>query len=221
MAGGVALVYCAAGGKRFAAIAVAAGYRYGAQLPGTTHHPLWFADQNWRKPNRLRYMAELARLRPVVATVTDLERDDQLAAVLDEAEEAAQWVERVVIIPKAQGIIERLPRRVGGRDVVLGYSVPTRFSGTPVPAWDFAGWPVHLLGGGPQPQMRLARYLNVVSADGNAATAAAKQGRWYNARRDRWQGGPGCPEIPAGPDMPYRAFERSCDEILMAWRSMT
>lgn len=211
----VELIYCAAGGKRFAQIAVEAGFRYGAQLPGTTHWPLYFADQNWKRPNRGRYMAELARLRPVMATVTDLERPDQLATVLNEAEEAAQYVERVLIIPKYPGAVDGIPRRIGSADVVLAYSVPTRYGATPVPAWEFSGWPVHLLGGNPQNQLRLARYLDVVSADGNAATGAARRGVYWSARTGCWVTRD--PALPLGPDLPYRAFARSCAEIMQAW----
>lgn len=84
------LIYCAAGNARFAQIAIDAGFLYGAQLPGTTYHPIWFADQNWKKPDRTKYMAALAEHRPHMASVLDLERADQLDEVLSWAEEAAQ-----------------------------------------------------------------------------------------------------------------------------------
>lgn len=212
------LVFCRGGNRRMTEISLAAGYRYGAQLPDTIYYPPWFVDQNWRAPDRARYMRALAEHRPALATVLDWERDDQLPEVLDWAEEASQHAGRVVIIPKVQGGIERLPRRVGGADVVLGYSVPTRYGGTPLPAWEFAGWPIHLLGGSPQAQMHTWQHLTgvaeVVSADGSGTATAAMHGVYWRAggwvTRD--------PDLPKGTDLPYRAFERSCREVVAAWR---
>lgn len=225
-----ALIYSAGGNRRFMRIAVDAGFLYGAQLPDTIYpdiSPLWFADQNWKKPDRAAYMARLAEHRPMQATVLDLEREDQLGEVLEWAEEAAQYVERVVIIPKAFGIIEWIPDRVGGADVVLGYSVPTRYAGTPVPVWEFGSRPVHLLGGSPQAQMQLTRYLNASSADGNYAmkmatrhcqfwvpgTARYASNRWWPTVREA-NGG----VRVDGDDLVYEAFRRSCQNIMAAWK---
>lgn len=232
-----ALIYCAEGNRRFAEIATAAGWLYGAQLPGTVYlevAPLWFADQDWKDPNRTRYMQSLATLRPQQATVLDLETSGQLPEVLDWAEEAAQYVERVVIVPKAHGIIARLPRRIGDAEVVLGYSVPTRYAGTEVATWEFAGWPVHLLGGSPHAQMRLRHYMNVVSADGNMHNLMATRycqfwvpgnaryasNRWWPTLREANDGelwGDGRDKS----DAPYEAFARSCKNIISAWGHLT
>jgi len=225
------LVYCASGNKRFAQIAIDAGFKYGAQLPGTVYTdvaPLWFADQNWKKPQRDSYMAALEKHRPVQATVLDLEFDSQLAEVLDWAEEAAQYVERVVIIPKAFGIIDKLPKRIGGKDVILGYSVPTKYAGTGVPIWEFGNWPIHLLGGSPQAQMNLCRYLNVVSTDGNYAMKMAVMhcqfwvpGTARYAQNKFWptiaEANNGVKEIK---DAVYKAFEMSCHNIMKAWMAL-
>lgn len=226
------LVYCADGNRRLADIAVAAGYAYGSQLPKTTYHPLWFADQDWRAPNRVAYMTALAQHRPVTATVLDWERDEQLAEVLDWAEEAAQYVERVVIIPKVVGSVARIPRRINNADVVLGYSVPSRFSGSSVPLWELAGWPVHLLGGSPSRQMQCWHHLtpiaDVVSVDGNMMQKLALRHTQFwspvpiegaNVRHwptlveadgERWS-----------VDAPYEAFRRSCVAIKAAWQRLT
>jgi len=217
------LIYCADGNRRLAQIAIDAGFRYGAQLPNTVYFWPYFADQDWREPNREAYMAALAEHRPVIASVLDLEREDQLGEVLSWAEEAAQYVERVMVIPKAFGVIPRIPARVAGADVILGYSVPTRFAGTEVPVWEFGRRPVHLLGGSPQAQMRLAHYLNVVSADGNyAAKMAVRWGQFWTSgtatyAQNRWW--PRLDEMGEAiqNDVPYEAFRRSCDNIMRAW----
>lgn len=110
----------------------------------------------------------------------DWERPDQLSEVLAWAETIAPFVARIVVIPKVPGEVHRVPGEVRGRPVVLGYSVPTSYGGTACGVWEFAGRPVHLLGGSPQAQLRLRRYLRVVSADGNMASQQARRGRFWS-----------------------------------------
>lgn len=222
------LIYCGGGNPRLAQIAMDAGYKYGSQLPETVYGKLTLADQDWKRPNRTAYMAALAIHRPVMATVLDLECAEQLAEVLSWAEEAAQYSERVMIIPKVFGIVSQLPRHIGGREVVLGYSVPTRFGGTQVPIWEFADWPVHLLGGSPHAQMHIWRHLqgmaDVISADGNLAQKMAVRWCqfWVNGTAryaaNRWW--PTLSEadgIKWADDAPYEAFRRSCENVMAAW----
>jgi hypothetical protein len=80
------LIYCAAGNRRFAEIAIRNGFTYGAQLPKTIYYTPEFVDQNWRKPDRMKYMNALAQYRPRLATVLDLEYPHQFAEVLSWAE---------------------------------------------------------------------------------------------------------------------------------------
>lgn len=219
------LIYCADGNPRFAEIAVDAGFRYGVRLPARgIYYPVYFADQDWKNPDRQRYMAELSKHQPALATVLDWERVEQLPDVLAWAEDAAEFVQQILIVPKVIGGIGQLPHSIGGKQVILAYSVPTQYAGTEVPAWEFRGWPVHLLGGSPHWQMEIARYLNVVSVDGNMAnkmathlcafwapgTARYAKNRWWpqlqEADGNRW-----------GTDAPYEAFGRSCKNIMLAW----
>lgn len=224
------LIYCGGGNPRFYRIATEAGFLYGSQLPDTVYGPLHFADQDWRNPKRKAYMAALAEHRPHMATVLDWEREDQLPEVLDWTEEAAQYVERILIVPKVVGGIGRIPRRVGGKPVVLAYSVPTRYGGTELPIWAFTGWPVHLLGGSPHKQMELWRYFSniaeVVSADSNMINKMATQRCQFwvpgtaRGAKDRWW--PTLKEMGAERqhDAPYEAFRRSCANIMTAWREL-
>lgn len=156
-------------------------------------------------------MAALAQHKPHIASVLDWEQQEQLPEVLAWAEEAAQYVEVVMLIPKVQGGVAQLPRAIGGKPVRLGYSVPTSFGGTSLGLWEFGGWPVHLLGGSPQAQMQIARYLDVQSADGNmAAKMACKfckswvHGRWVNTSN-------------GNKDDFYSSFGISCYNIMAAW----
>lgn len=223
----VELIYCADGNKKFAEIAIDAGFLYGARLPHKgLHFPIYFADQDWKTPDRSRYMAELRKHQPQVATVLDCESLEQLPEVLEWAEDAATTVRRVIIIPKASGVIGRLPHTIAGAEIVLGYSVPTSYGGTEIGLWEFEGWPVHLLGGSPQSQMRLCHYLRVVSADGNMANkmAISRCQFWApgNAKaKDRYW--PKLQEADGsawGKDAPYEAFRRSCNNIVSAWATL-
>ena len=231
---GIPIIYCANGNRRFAEIAIAAGMRYGAQLPGTVYYAPWFVDQDWKKSNRAAYIAAVEQHRPHMATVLDWEREEQLSEVLEWAEEVAPFVSQVVIIPKVQGGIPRIPRQIAGRAVVLGYSVPTRYGGTELPLWEFTGWPVHLLGGSPQRQLHAAHYVRVNSADGNYIMKMASRGRFWvpntgykhykalnshfptlvEADGKRWGDG------SANANAPYEAFRRSCANIMQAWQSL-
>lgn len=204
------LYYCASGNRRFAKIAIDAGFKYGAQLPGTVYYPIDFADQNWKKPNRILYMQLLAQHKPHMATVLDLEREEQLPEVLSWAEEAAEHVDVVLIIPKVFSIVRQVPQRIGKADVRLGYSVPTKYGGTELPIWEFDRRPVHLLGGSPKKQLRLADYLCVHSADGNLISKGAKYGLVW---RGVWKDG----DAVEGEFM-YQCFEESCHNIIVAWR---
>jgi len=225
------LIYCAAGNKVLAEIAIGAGWLYGGRLPDPVYFQPYFADQEYEAPNRTGYMSALEHYRPNIATVIDWEEPDQLPNVLSWAEEAAQWVqETVVIIPKVHGGVRQLPRRIGGKTVRLGYSVPTSYGGTEVQAWEFTGWGVHLLGGSPHEQMRLTQYFNVESADTNyhmklanehcqfwqPGTARYAANRFFpqlvEAEGEKWNGG----GKKSGANI--EAFRRSSIAIAQAWR---
>jgi len=216
------LIYCAGGNPQFDKIALHCGFRLGARLPETIYYELFFADQDWRNPDRASYMTALAKHRPQMATVLDWECPEQLPEVLDWAEEASQYVQQVVIIPKVINHISQLPRSIGNAGVILGYSVPTQYGGTHTPIWEFTGWPVHLLGGSPHTQIRLTSYLNVVSVDGNMTNLMATRHCrfWTNGNgignSRYWQ------QLESGfeGNAPAEAFRRSCQNIAAAWANL-
>jgi len=229
------LIYCGGNNARYAAIAIAAGYRYGCELTGDTPYaPVYFADQDWTAHKRAvakgrgdafraKYMARLAQHRPAMATVLDLERAEQVGEVLSWAEEAAQYVGRVLIIPKYTCATDALPRRIGGADVILAYSVPTRYGGTEVPVWEFQGWPVHLLGGSPHAQMRLWRYMDVVSVDGNMHQERSNRCQFWSAQKGpkgHWWQLSEAGDTDRAKGARDRAFRRSCENIMAAWGAL-
>lgn len=220
------LIYCADGNPTFARAAVEAGWLYGAKLPATVYETVHFADQDWKNPNRDAYMTALERHRPRMATVLDWEHPEQLGEVLSWAEQAAQYVERVLLVAKVPGELDRLPRSIGGKPVVLAYSVPTSYGGSPLGLWEMAGWPVHLLGGSPHAQMRLWQYLRgpceVVSADGNMMHQQAHRCRFWS--RKKGPNGHWVQLSDTGDDRTeganLEAFKKSLAEVRSAWANL-
>lgn len=141
--------------------------------------PLALLDCDWKKPNWSRHLAIAKTEHPWLCAVPDIESASQLPDALVKSQEIAAHCERILIIPKALSIIHSIPAEIGGRPIVLGYSVPTSYGGTSVPLWEFGRRPVHLLGGSPRAQKELCRYLNVVSLDGNVAWNLARRGIFY------------------------------------------
>lgn len=212
------LIYCAGHNREYAAIA-RAWFLLGARLPDLLYYPVEFADQKYKDPHRVEYMAALAEQRPRLATDLDWSTEEQFGEVMAWAEEAAQYVsEAVIIIPKVHGGIARLPRTVSGKQVRLGYSVPTAYGGTEVWVGEFTGWPVHLLGGGTNAQLRLARYLDVWSADGNYIHHKIKHGQYFDGVRWRQlrDGGYNV----TGPHVPTTILRLSLPNLIDAWRRL-
>lgn len=169
-------IFSSGNNLKYSLIAMEYGFKIGARLPARVGVPLTFADQNWKAPNRPKYMAALAHYRPTLATVIDIERLTQYETAMSWAEEAQQYVDKVIVIPKVSGIIDLIPDTY-----ILGYSVPTGHGKTRVPLREFGQRPVHLLGGHPEKQYELAQQLNVVSFDQNYIQKMAMYGRAYGA----------------------------------------
>lgn len=217
------LIYCAAGNKRFAEIAIRWGYQYGAQLPNTIYYNPYFTDQNWKKPNREKYMKTVKKYRPTIATVLDWEQEGQLNEVLSWADEASQWVwEAVIIIPKVVGGVKRLPRQINGKQVRLGYSASSTFSSTPVSLDEFKTWPIHCLGGSVRKQIEMSQTDGLVSADGNYIQNMARRHcmLYSPAVRANNNGWPQLREFGLAymeKDAIYLAFELTCMAVPMAF----
>lgn len=222
--GDVEIILCANGNPRLAQIALDHGFHYGLQPTIKPVYRPYFFDQDWKNPQRDVYMQALALYHPYLATVLDLEQEDQYTDVLSWAEEATQYIEEVIIIPKVSGIIARLPKMLNGKQIRLGYSVRTRYGATTVPLEEFKGWPVHLLGGSPQRQMALYQRLHVVSADSNYVHKIAVDGKkfWSPASYAKYRYFPSLKESdgyePHGAI--YEAFRRSCVNVMQAWEDL-
>lgn len=215
------LIFCGGKNPNFARIATSHGFKYGAQLPCTTYEPVYFADQDWKNPNRASYMAELDFHKPHIATVLDLERDDQFDEVVSWAEEASKFVKVVIIIPKFVGAIQKIPKVIMDTEIRLGYSVPTKFSFTVVEPREFSGRGVHLLGGSPGAQMRLSHVMDVRSVDGNMMMKMANRGLFWTRGKglfsNHWSSIKESDGKKWDGNATHEAFRRSCLNIVEAW----
>lgn len=173
------LYYCAGGNKLKAELAIKYGFLYGSQMPHTVYYKPEFIDQNWLKPQKEKYINLIKQHNPQIATVLDFERKEQYSEIIDWCYQISDFVkDAIIIIPKVNGIIEKLPKQINGKSIRLGYSVPTKYAGTTVPLDEFQNWPIHLLGGSPKKQKQLFddNRLNVISCDGNYINKLSNMG---------------------------------------------
>src|SRR6266568_2580391 len=118
--------------------------------------PILFIDNEWHGYDHALHLDAVKEFRPKYATVRDLLTREQakqsdvayytIEETLAMAREIAAHADNVILIPKYD-CIDRLPREINGKRVVLGYSVASSYGQTELPPSRFAGWPVHLLGG--------------------------------------------------------------------------
>ena len=216
------LIYCGSGNKRFDEIAMLY-FKLGARCGTTVYYPIYFADQNWKKPDKQKYIAFIHKHKPVMSTVVDWISKPDLSIVLEWAEEISSIVDKIIVIPKIVSGVDAIPDTINGKEVILGYSVPTKYGKTITPLWEFGNRKVHLLGGSPQKQYEMSKYLNVVSLDGNMSLKMATQycAFWntdkYKSKTGHWQqlheiG------IKDQKDAIYQAFEMSCKNIYNFWQ---
>jgi len=211
------LIYCAKGNRQLAPVAISEGWLYGSQ-PGTVYHPVSFCDLDFKRITETKYLRKYAEFvrghKPKYATAPDIFAAMDVSCILRYAEtELAPHTQNIIIIPKACGVLERLPKTLGNARIIAGFSVPSRYGASSVPEWEFAAscLPIHLLGGSPKRQLILAQYLNVISADGNMMNkmstrncASWKLTDWNFSQSP----GEGIAE----------SFRRSCREIKQAWQ---
>lgn len=142
---------------------------------------LGFLDIDWEDYRFHLHIKAASATRPFMTVAQDVERASDLNRILDQAELLNEHADQVVIVPKDESLSENLSARIPSK-FILGYSVPTRYGGTRVAVQSFAGRPVHLLGGRPDVQRQIAKYLWVVSVDGNRFTLDAKFGDYFDGK---------------------------------------
>jgi hypothetical protein len=186
---GSPLLKFVAHGRKVISLAVAEGWRPGARytnLRDVRHVPfsdVGFLDIDWKSYDFDSHLAAVTKVRPYVTVARDIECLSQLDRILAEAGRLQQYATRVIIVPKDPRLADRMHRSIPN-EFILGYSVPTRYGGTTIDPMAFE-WSVHLLGGRPDVQRRLADHMPVVSLDCNRFTYDAKFGDYFDGTRFR------------------------------------
>lgn len=175
--------------KRVLGIAAMHGWRPGARytnardIRDAAFAGIGFLDIHWKKYDFYRHLAAVERLRPFMTVARDIESIDQLDPVLAEARRLKRFSKHVVLVPKDPRLHGRFDELLP-HGFILGFSVPTRYGGTQLSPDNFKR-PVHLLGGRPDIQRRLAALMPVVSVDCNRFTLDAQFGDFFDGERFR------------------------------------
>lgn len=176
-------------GRKVIELATERGWRPGARytnLRDVKHaqfRNFGFLDIHWKKYSFERHLVAAKANRPFLTVARDIECITQLDLVLQEAETLQEYSTHVVIVPKDIALEGKLHALIPGH-FVLGYSVPTRYGGTKIAPQAFDR-PVHLLGGRPDVQRRLANLMPVASMDCNRFTYDARFGDYFDGERFR------------------------------------
>lgn len=167
---------------------------------------LGFLDIDWRNYNFAKHLEATRSTRPMLTVARDIEDIANLERTLDEGRTLLRYADGVIIVPKDPRLGEALDELIPAA-FILGYSVPTRYGGTTLPLRAFRR-PVHLLGGRPDVQRRLAQQLPVVSIDCNRFTLDASYGDYFDGTLFR-------PHPVGGYE---RCIEASVANINILWR---
>lgn len=165
-----------------------------------------FLDIDWKNYRFDLHLAAAQKTRPKLTVARDVVDAGKLCSILAEADKLREWCETVIIVPKDPALAGELETQIPAC-FRLGYSVPTRYGGTEIPPECFER-PVHLLGGRPDIQRKLADVMTVASIDCNRFTLDARFGDYFDGERFR-------PHPQGGYDL---CLEASLRNITKLWR---
>lgn len=168
-------------------IAVAHGWLPGARytnLRDVRSFPrLGFLDIDWKRYDFSRHLAAAELTRPLVTIARDIEDQRDLRRIVDQAYRLREYATHVVLVPKDPLLESKLDWAIPS-DFLLGFSVPTRYGGTTLSPHAFKR-PVHLLGGRPDVQRKLAEQMHIFSIDMNRFTLDAAFGDYFDGESFR------------------------------------
>ena len=154
------------------------GARYTNLRDVRSRPDLAFLDINWKRYDFPRHLEAAKISRPLITVARDVEERAQLGAILDQAYQLQEFAEHVLIVPKDPELGPILEQEIPA-EFLLGFSVPTKYGGTPIDPRHFKR-ATHLLGGRPEVQRRLAELLPVFSLDCNRFTLDAGFGDYFD-----------------------------------------
>lgn len=165
------------------------GARY-TNLRDIRHRPrIGLIDIQWGSYDFAAHLQAVKKTHPILTVAQDILRIADLDRILQQAEALAAHCETVIIVPKDPRLRDVLDREIPKR-FRLGFSVPTRYGASRIEPRYFRR-PVHLLGGRPDVQRKLAEQMQVVSFDCNRFTLDAAFGDYFDGEtfRPHPQGG--------------------------------
>lgn len=143
---------------------------------------LGFLDIDWQHYSFEAHLKATKATKPHMTVARDVESVGDLDETIRQAYALASYADHVAIVPKdpaMAGLMHRIPK-----SFLLGYSVPTKYGGTTISPSAFKHR-VHLLGGRPDEQRRLAELMPVVSVDCNRFTLDAGFGDYFDGETFR------------------------------------
>ncbi len=167
--------------KRTLDIASKHGWHVGARYTNLrdikTFKKVTFIDIDWKNYCFDKHLEAVKIVCPMMTVARDIEDIQELDSILREAEILQAYCKYIIIVPKAIELIDKLD--LIPENYILGYSVPSKYGKTEIPPNKFKGRKVHLLGGRPDVQRKLAIEMNVISADCNRFTLDAQFGDYF------------------------------------------
>lgn len=139
---------------------------------------LGFLDIDWQNYCFRRHLDAAKATNPSTTVAQDILDIRNLDRILDQANELLLHADRVIIVPKSKSLEKDLEELIPKR-FDFGFSVPTKYGGTRISLKSFRRR-VHLLGGRPDVQRKLAQALKVVSLDCNRFTFDAQFGDYFD-----------------------------------------
>jgi hypothetical protein len=140
-----------------------------------------FVDIDWKHYSFDKHLSAVKAYQPKLTVARDIEDISNLDLILKQAKILSDYAENIIIVPKATELSDIMENYIPSR-YLFGYSVPTKYGGTEIPLHCFKR-KVHLLGGRPDVQKKLADHLNVNSFDCNRFTLDARFGDYFNGTR--------------------------------------
>lgn len=173
--------------KRVASIAARYGWYSGALYTNLRdireENCVGLIDVRWKEYNYKAHLSAVKKIRPLLTVAQDITDVRYFDDILIQASELAYYAKQVIIVPKDPKL-QDIMNTIIPEHFLLGFSVPTRYGQSPIEP-KFFRRPVHLLGGRPDVQRKLANIMHVVSFDCNRFTLDAAFGDYFDGETFR------------------------------------
>ena len=169
-----------------------------------------FLDNDFKHPDPSDFLNMVQSHHPRLAILPDIITPQHLKAALFIHGLVHEDTD-CIFVPKRE-CVNRLPI-----NAILGYPVPNKFSNTPLPLEAFANHKIHVLGGTPMAQRKIADALTVLdsplySVDGNSFSRLCfKNHKAFNHRTPHWR--------KRRTQTVETIFRESCREVMQYWEA--